>query len=59
MGYASANFYFIYNEVSSGKTKKSYIFMVLLSFQVTSDARKKLAIFPCNMAEYASADTEV
>lgn len=27
--------------------------------QVTPDARKKLAIFPCNMAEYASAQSEV
>ncbi|KAL9986497.1 hypothetical protein ACROYT_G000657 [Oculina patagonica] len=36
--------------------KKDYMFVLE---NVTSDARKKLAIFPCNMAEYASADTEV
>jgi len=36
--------------------KKDYMFVIE---NVTSDARKKLAIFPCNMAEYASSQTEV
>lgn len=36
--------------------KKDYMFVLE---NVASDARKKLAIFPCNMAEYASAETEV
>lgn len=36
--------------------KKDYMFVLE---NVTADARKKLAIFPCNMAEYASLDMEV
>lgn len=36
--------------------KKDYMFVLE---NVTTDARKKLAIFPCNMAEYASLDMEV
>ncbi|XP_068694651.1 rho-associated protein kinase 2-like isoform X1 [Montipora foliosa] len=36
--------------------KKDYMFVIE---NVTSDARKKLAIFPCNMAEYASMQSEI
>lgn len=36
--------------------KKDYMFVIE---NVTADARKKLAIFPCNMAEYASSHSDV
>ncbi|XP_022788441.1 rho-associated protein kinase 1-like isoform X1 [Stylophora pistillata] len=36
--------------------KKDYMFVLE---NVTADARKKLAIFPCNMADYASLDQEI